>query len=101
MSESSEWWDGLLRDLRTRGRWLVCMMIDSGFLAVWILVQFACAQIEHTFSLAGVDQFNLSIFRILFSLATLSPIILNLYGDIMVELHQTIERINNNKSAKK
>jgi hypothetical protein len=93
MSDSKEWAE--LKDtLRLFTIWTLSGLIDSAFLALWIIVQWVVNKIVVTpLILTGIDRVVLTIFQILFAISTLAPIAITIYRDIRIMLLRTNRKI--------
>lgn len=95
MSDSKEWAE--LKDtLRLFTIWMVSSLIDSAFLALWVIVQWLVNnKIIAPLVLTGIDRFEQTIFQILFAISTLAPVAITIYRDIRIMLLRTNRKIRN------
>ena len=93
MSDSKEWVE--LKDtLRLFTIWTVTSLVDSAFLAVWVAVQWAVNnKVVTPLMPTGIDRLVFTILQVLFAIATLAPIIIIIYRDILIMLLRTNRKI--------
>jgi hypothetical protein len=93
MGKSKEWKE-LKETLRLFTVWTVSSLIYSAFLALWVIVQwFVNNKIIRPLILTGIDQFDLTVFQILFAISTLAPVAITIYRDIRIMLLRTQRKI--------
>jgi hypothetical protein len=69
--------------------WTASSLIDTGFLLIWVLVQwFANELIIPRFRLSGIDAIILVIFQVLFATSTLVPVAAYIYVDVAATIPQ-------------
>jgi hypothetical protein len=87
-------WKELRETLRLFTVWTVTSLIDSSFLALWVIIQWILNnQVIIPLKLTGIDQFVLIIFQVLFALSTLAPVVITIYRDIRIMLLRTQRKI--------
>jgi len=80
-------WKDLLGEFRVFAIWAGSSIIDSAFIAVWVFLQwFVNEVVVSRFRLAGVDNWVLIIFQVLFAVSTVAPVVTYIYVDIRVML---------------
>ena len=72
------------RELRHRGKHIICIVIDAVYLCLWALVQCLVKHIVDRLELSGIDQWVLRTFQVIFAVSTLVPVIIYIYVDIRV-----------------
>ncbi|MGB0387321.1 MAG: hypothetical protein ACPGWR_21080 [Ardenticatenaceae bacterium] len=68
-------------------------LINALFVVLWVVVQSYASQIVATFTLEGTGAYILLAFQIIFPVATLIPVVMHVYSDIIIMWHRTQERI--------
>ena len=93
MNDNNEWND-LIGELKVFSIWIVSSLIDVGFLALWVSVQWIVNEnVIKTFTFSGIDRWILLAFQVIFALSTLAPIVVYIYVDIRVMLLGAQRRI--------
>jgi ABC-type transport system involved in Fe-S cluster assembly fused permease/ATPase subunit len=94
MSENDYWKD--LKDrLRVFATQAASILIDAGFLALWLIVQWAVKEyVIKKLEISGIEKFVLLIFQVIFAISTLAPIVIYIYTDIKVMHLRAKKRIN-------
>jgi len=84
---------------KARSRWILfaSVLIDSIFLVLWVGVHYLLGLFMEWVKLSGIDKWVLELFRIIFSLSTLLPIILFFYEDISIMYIRAKNRIKEEK----
>lgn len=78
-------WKEVGVNFRVYSVWALSSVIDSSYLAVWVVVQWAVNEfIINRLRLTGVDSWVLLVFQIIFAISTLIPIIVYIYVDIRI-----------------
>ena len=77
-------WGNPLKDAKIFGRWLLSSVIDSGFMAGWVVIQWSAQQIVSRYPLQGIDAWVLYIFQIVFAITTLVPVLAYIVMDLAV-----------------
>lgn len=80
-------------------RWIISSLLDASFLIVWIYLQWLVDKFTDRFPLDNIDEVQLSIFRILFAITTLAPIIFYIIRDISVMYIRTRQKIRDIRKA--
>ena len=89
-------WQELKSELRTFSIWGISSLIDSGFLAIWVLIQwFVNEQVISKLELSGLDGWVLSAFQIIFAISTLAPVAIYTYVDIRIMIMRAQKRLQN------
>lgn len=83
MNESNDWQD-LSRQLKASTIRVLSGLIDSGFLVLWVMIQWTVNALIKRFQLSGFDSWMFIIFQILFSISTLIPVIIHMYRETVV-----------------
>ena len=95
MNTDPEWKD-LSRELKVFTIWAISGLIDSAFLALWVIVQWLVNEYIITkLNLSFLDQRVLSVFQIVFAVSTLAPVIIYIYTDIRVMIIRAQSRVQN------
>lgn len=69
-------WEEIKRKIKTIIQWIVSSFLDAVFLVCWIVIQwFVNQKIIANLNLSGIDEWMLITFQVLFSIATLIPVI--------------------------
>lgn len=77
------------------GSWTLSTVLGAVFLALWIATQWSLNNfIAGPLELTGIDKIVLTIFQVLFALATLAPVVFTIYRNIMVMWLRTKKKIN-------
>ena len=93
MSEVNEWTE-LRETIRLFAVWTVSSIIDSAFLALWVLIQWVVNnKVVSLLILTGIDRVVLAIFQILFAISTLAPVAITIYRDIRIMLLRAQRKI--------
>jgi len=99
MDNSKEWKDLGVR-LKVFTKWTISGLIDSAFLALWVLIQwFVNDKVIANLKLSGVDKWVLLIFQIIFAISTLAPVIVYTYTDIRLMIIQAQKRIRRERKS--
>ena len=86
--------DEIKQRLRTFGTHILCIMIDSSFLACWLILQWVLDHyIIQKFIMKGVGTWMLIVFQIIFAISTIIPIILYIAIDLLKMVYRTKEII--------
>ncbi len=59
-------------------------LIDGGFLAFWVAVQYWVNQFIQTMNLTGADQIVFWVFQGILGVSTLAPVVFYIWKDVMV-----------------
>ena len=93
MNEINNWID-LKYTLRILSLWAITSLIDSSFLALWIVIQWLVStKVMTPLKLTGLNQIVLIVFQVMFSISTLSPVAITIYRDIRIMLLRTKRKI--------
>ena len=93
MSNSREWIE-LKEAIRLFAVWGVTSLIDSLFLALWIVIQWIMyTKVITPLELSGIDKLVLAGFQFLFAISTLAPVAITIYRDIRIMLIRTQRKI--------
>lgn len=68
-------------------------LINALFVVLWVVVQSYASQVVASFTLQGAGAYILLAFQIVFPVATLIPVVMYVYSDIVIMWHRTQERI--------
>lgn len=94
MNEINNWID-LKYTLRILSLWAITSLIDSSFLALWIVIQWLVStKVMTPLKLTGLNQIVLIVFQVMFSISTLSPVAITIYRDIRIMLLRTKRKIH-------
>jgi ABC-type transport system involved in Fe-S cluster assembly fused permease/ATPase subunit len=74
-------------------RWIISGVMDSVFLIIWVVTQWATNNIINNLNLSGIDKWVLITFQILFAVSTLAPVIVYIYVDIRIMILRAQHRI--------
>lgn len=95
MNNSGEWTQ-LNAQLKILSKWIISSLIDSGFLAIWVFLQWLVnTKLIANLELSGIDRWVRQVFEVLFAISTLAPVVIYIYVDIRVMLlraRKTIQR---------
>ncbi len=87
-------WDEIRSRFGTFLKWAITSLIDSAFLAFWVLIQWLVSEyVIKPLQLTGIDRWVLLIAQLLFAVSTIVPIALYIYRDIAIEWIQTRREI--------
>lgn len=90
----NEWRKDLKDRLRVFSIQAISSLIDSGFLALWVIVQWAVNEyVVKRLELADIDKWVLSAFQVIFAISTLVPIVVYIYVDTRVMVLRAQRRI--------
>lgn len=67
----------------------ITSLVDSLFIALWVVVQYFIGFVINTFELNGIDRFVLFVFQILFAVSSLAPVAITIYRDIRIMVLRT------------
>jgi hypothetical protein len=70
--------------LQAELQWAVAVLVDCSFLAFWVFLQWALRKVIATLELTGLEAWVMTVFRRLFEISTLAPILIYIYVDIHV-----------------
>lgn len=68
-------------------------IINALFVVLWVIVQSYASQIVANFALEGTGRYILLAFQFIFPIATLIPVLMYVYSDIVIMWHKTKLRI--------
>jgi len=90
----NDWWKDLKDRLKVFSIQAISSLIDSSFLALWVIVQWAVNEyVVNRLQLADIDKWVLSAFQVVFAVSTLAPIVVYIYVDIRVMVLRAQRRI--------
>lgn len=90
----------LAEKLKTVTTWMGSIILDTLFLALWILLQWGVEKLIGLFPVHSIiDLILLITLQILFSIATLVPVVLYIWGDLTIMYYQVVSRIEQEKSS--
>jgi hypothetical protein len=93
-----DWWRDLKERLEVFVTQAASSLIDSGFLALWVIVQWAMNEyVVNRLKLSGIDKWVLLAFQVVFALSTLAPVVMYIYVDIRVMILKAQRRIRREK----
>ena len=72
------------RDARMLGRWMLSSLLDGGFVALWVVIQWGVQNVIARFPLSGLDSYLLRAFQWVFAATTLVPILVYICVDVTV-----------------
>lgn len=101
MNENNYWIE-LKNTVKLFSFWALTTIIDTLFLAIWVLIQWIVGdKVITPIELTGIDNYVLIIFKIMFAVSTLAPVVITVYRDIRIMLIRTQNKIrqeiNNDK----
>lgn len=79
--------------LKTIGQWAMSAFLDALFLVCWVFIQWVVQNVIIYLNLSGIDKWMLVTFQVLFSIATLIPIIAYIVRDIVKVIFRTWAQI--------
>jgi hypothetical protein len=83
----------LTNQVKTFINWIVAGLIDAVFLILWVSMQRIANIFVDSVELTSVDALIRDIFIVLFSVSTLTPVLLFIYKDIMIMVIRTYRSI--------
>lgn len=96
MNEES-WRDDLKRTIEHRLTQIICIVIDSVFLSLWVLTQYLVDRLVTILRLSGINQWALLAFQCIFVLSTLAVVLIFFYEDIAIIIIKTRRQIQQTK----
>ncbi len=100
--DENYWREDLKARLKVFGLEAASGLMDSGFLAIWVILQWAVTEcVVKRFELSGVDKWMLSAFQVVFAISTLVPIVVYVYLDIRLMVLRAQRRIRHEKELSK
>jgi hypothetical protein len=82
MEES--WLDVLINRVKNLGKQIICVVINSVFLSLWVVVQYLVKLLIQKLELSVINRPTLIVFQVIFALSTLAPVILFFYKDLRI-----------------
>ena len=93
MSEPNNWAQ-LQETFQLYAIWALSSIFDTLFLTVWVACQWLVATyVVSPLRLTGMDSLVLTVFQILFSVSTLSPVVMTTYRDMRLGWLRTQRQI--------
>lgn len=93
MSEN-DWWKDLKGRLKFFATQVVQILIDSLYLALWVIAQWAVNEyVVQRLKLSGMDEWVYLAFQVIFALSTLVVVVLHVGADIVIMYLRTRRRI--------
>lgn len=101
MSQYNQW-NGLKDRLMSFGKQITCILIDALFLCLWVAVQWAVNTfVIERLELSSIDKWTLVVFRIIFAVSTLVPVVVYIYTDLRVMFIRVQKRIKEERASDK
>ncbi len=98
MKSRGDWENDIFQELRTFSRWAISALLDTSFIATWVILQWLAGKVITIFPLDGVDQIVLNVFQIAFAVTTLIPVLVYVWTDSYCMLMQARRRIESEKN---
>ena len=77
--------EGLRARVAFLGGDFLAIVVDAGFLALWLVLQWASEQGIKYFKLSDIiDNYVLVAFQVLFAISTMAPVAIQTYADIRI-----------------
>ena len=101
MSEN-DWWKDLKERLKFFVTQVVQILIDSFYLAFWVIAQWAVNEyVVKRLKLSGIDEWVYLAFQVIFAVSTLIVIALYIFADIYIMYLRTRRRIQYERELSK
>jgi hypothetical protein len=98
----NDWWKDLKERLKDFAMQVVSILIDSVFLALWVIAQWAVEYVIKRFGLSGIiDRLVLQAFQVIFAISTLAVVALYIYADISILYLRTQRKIQRERELSK
>jgi len=92
--EENNQWKELGNQIQVFMQWSISSIIDSAFLALWVLLQWLLdVKVIQEYKLSSIDFWILFTFQIIFAVSTVIPVIIFIYTDIRIMLLRARRRI--------
>jgi len=77
--------EGLRARFAFLGEHFLAIVIDTAFLALWLVLQWLSEQAIEYFKLSDIiDRYVLAAFQVLFAISTMAPVAIQTYVDIRI-----------------
>jgi hypothetical protein len=92
--ENDRWPEGLVARLGFFAEHFLAIVIDTSFLALWLLLQWLSERAIQYFELADViDRYVLLVFQVFFAASTLAPVAIYICVDIRVMIIRALQKL--------
>ena len=86
--------DDIREIIESHKKYFITSLVSAAYLTVWIALQWCVNWTINHLPLEGIDKWVLHAFQILFSISTLSPIVINLISDIRIMIFRSNKRVD-------
>lgn len=79
------WYKDLKHQFEFFSKQIICGLIDSSFLALWVIIQWGVNKyVIERLELSGVDKFALLALQVIFATSTLAFIVTHIYTSVRI-----------------